>query len=168
VSFSLFPLKKGHVFLPTTAESFFTKLNKTTEKNFDFGRSFNVSGESNKHEYQSEINGSNFKLRRIQKPGYKSSLFVGTLVYGKVIESKDIIILKYFAVFNLFTNIIFLIILIAGLYCTFVFLNSGLRDYTIVLMFLCVYLVFLIGFDIEVSDDINFVDSIIRSYNVPT
>ena len=168
VNFSFFPLKKGQVFLPTTIKSFFSKLDNITEKDFDLGQSFNVSVESYKHEYQSEINGSNFKLRRIQKPGYKSSVFTGTIVYGKLIKSDDHIILKYFAIFNIFTNIIFLIILIAGLYGAFVFLNSGLRDYSILLMFLCGYLVFLIVFDSEVSDDINFVESLIRSYNITT
>ena len=168
VNFSFFPLKNGKVTLPTTAKSFLSKLGNITEKDFDFGQFLNVTGESHKHEYQSEISNSTFKLRRIQKPGYKASSFTGTIIYGKLIESKDQVILKYFATFNVFTTILFLIILMAGLYGVFVFLNSGLSDYTLLMMFLFCYLVFLVIFDSEISTDINFIESLIRSYDVKT
>ena len=139
-----------------------------TESNFDMIESFNVSGDTHKFEYQSQINGSVFKLRRIQNPGYKSSLFAGTIVYGKVTKTADHIVVRYFAIFNIFTNILFLLLLCAGIYGVYVLLNSSFKDYSTLLVFLCGYTIFLIMFDSEATDDINFAESLIDSINVKT
>lgn len=158
-NFSFFPLKKGQVLLPTTAKLFLSKLDNITEKNFAYGQFISYPGESHKHNYQCEITGTTFKLRRIRG---NSSLngFMWTIVYGKLIESKDGVTLKYFTIFNIFANILFLLISLAGLYGAFIFFSSGHFEYRLLLTSLVAYLVFLILFNSDTSDDINFVKSL--------
>ena len=167
INFSFVPLKKGQVLLPTTAKLFLNKLDNITEKDFALGQFFNYPGESHRHNYQCEINGTTFKLRRIQNNTVRPR-FIWTVVYCKLIESKDIVTLKYFAIFNIFANILFLIISLAGLYGVFIFFNSEFSEYKLLLVFLFAYLVFLILFNWDASDDINFVKSLTRFLNSDT
>src|ERR1022692_4652489 len=117
--FKFFPIIRETVKIPTTQKVFLDKLKKVTEKDFDLVGSFNTSGEKHTHEYQSEINGTNFKLRRIQASGYKISPFIGTIVYGKIIEKEDGLTFKYFMIFNIFTNLLFLCIMLGGIYASY-------------------------------------------------
>lgn len=115
--FHFFPLIVETVELDTSKADIYKKLKTVTEYPFDLIRSFNVTGDTYKHEYQSEINGDTFKLRRIQKSGYKINLFFGTIIYFRIIkETGNKTIVRYSILFNIFSNLLFMIILFGCIY----------------------------------------------------
>jgi hypothetical protein len=163
---TLLPLIKGQVTLNTTKKDFIDKLKKVTDPDFDLGRSFNTSGDKYTHEYQCEINGSNFKLRQIQKSGYKISLFSGTIVYGKLVETNGKLAFNYFIVYNIFTNLMIVSCTLLFLYSIISSLISLQFDYSVLVIFSLFYAIFVMTFTSTAEDDISFVQGLIN-FNSP-
>jgi len=162
--FHFFPLIFKTIELNTTKADIYKKV---TEYPFDLIRSMNVAGDEYKHEYQSEINGDRFKLRKIQKSGYKTKeVFSGSIIYFKIIkEEEKKTVVRYLITFNLFNNLLLILFLLCFVYGIWTLINSHFSDFNLIIISLIGYFISLTLYDSEIIQDVNFITRLTDYFN---
>lgn len=154
----ILPFLKGEFEIYISEIEFKGILKKKTIKGFDIYRWLTpFNNTDNNIDYECEIYNKYFKIRRLRKSISIQSPFIGTIVYGKIYKYKEIKIIKYYIIFNVFTNILFLITnILFVIYCV---LNNQL-DLTNLIFIILMYFIWCSIYDYNSDFDLSFLKHI--------
>ena len=166
---TLFPIIIHEVKLHTNPIEFNNTLRKLCEQDFDITRKQREYDTLYKpdyvKEYEAEISKFSFKARKLDKSGLSSSPFIKNTIYGWYKQDGETLTLKYLITFNIFTSILFLMLLVAMAYSLYdaLALNSSSINSVYYALIGLTFFIFL--FNIMVKDDLMFIDNIIKKFH---
>jgi hypothetical protein len=156
------PFFRGQAELKISKKKFISNLMQLTEKEYPLVRATSVSYGENLKEYGRELYEDSFLLWKIPSPGAKSSPFMFTVIDGRLIEKGDSITFKYQIRFNIWTNIVFVALVLLTFYLLYdsLFVNNNFK-FEWLLIALGGYPLYLYLFWMDAKDDKAFLVKLI-------